>query len=395
MTQGGNTKTEALTHDQAVERAHALAPLFREKAREAEIARRPLDEVIDAVRDSGLFSMMVPQALGGHELDLDTFFEVTLILSKADASMGWLTAFYIEHNYWFLEFPRCVTDRLFDAAPYVLAPASLNVGAGKAERVDGGFRVSGRWQWGTGIVHGTWVMAGALAQDRDGNPTPYFFLLPREDVKPIDNWHIAGMSGTGSWDFEIDDIMVPEAYALPFIELMQGTAHIAHYEAPLYRTPLLPILGLTAATPQLGAAHMALETYCTQTKAKIAANETRVGMAPDAKSATIVEAALTIETAELLLRDVLGQVMEERDKCTMEDRGRWLARISHAVFMCRDAVHKIGGAAGASGNFLDNPIQRAVRDINTASCHVVFDRDSRYGDYGRLLFGQGLTNMLV
>ncbi len=386
----------SLTSEQAIEQAQALAPLFRDKAREAEVARRPLDDVIDAVRDSGLYSMMVPQSLGGHELDLDTFFEVTLILSKADASMGWLTAFYIEHNFWFLKFPREVIDRLFESATYILAPASLNVGAGKATREDGGFRLSGRWQWGTGIVHGTWVMAGALADGKDATPTPYFFLMPRDDVEPIDNWHIAGMCGTGSWDFEIKDVFVPNAYAVPFLDLLSVTKSAdPAFQAPLYQTPLLPILGLTAATPQLGAAQMALEAYCAQTKEKIAKNVTRVGVAPDSKHVAIAEAGLTIETAELLLRDVLKDMMENRGDCSLEDRSRWMSRMAHAVFLCRGAVHTINGAAGASGNFLDNPIQRAMRDVNTASCHVVFDKDARYGDYGRLLFGQDPTNMLV
>ena len=88
-----------MSHADLLEAAEKLVPLVREKARDAEIARRASDEVIDAVRASGLYSMMVPREYGGHEADLDTFFEATLTLSRADASTGWLTAFYIEHNY--------------------------------------------------------------------------------------------------------------------------------------------------------------------------------------------------------------------------------------------------------------------------------------------------------
>ncbi|MGH1494147.1 MAG: acyl-CoA dehydrogenase family protein, partial [Acidimicrobiales bacterium] len=83
-----------MNHDEYIRAAQELAPLISERAREAEIARRPLDEVIEAVRDSGLFSMMVPKRYGGDELDIDTFFEVVLILSEADAAMGWLIGFY-------------------------------------------------------------------------------------------------------------------------------------------------------------------------------------------------------------------------------------------------------------------------------------------------------------
>ncbi len=397
MSQIASTADVKNTSDMLIERAQGLAPLLREKARDAEIARRPLDEVIEAIRDSGLFAMMVPKLFGGHEMDLDTFFETVLILSKADASMGWLTGFYIEHNFWFFHYPPAVYEQLFQGTDHVLAPGTLNVGAGNATRVDGGYRLSGQWQWGTGIIHGTWVMAGALLADADGNKAPYFFLLPREDVDPIDTWHIAGMCGTGSWDFKVDDVFVPEDYGMPFLDLINVTSGITdRFDGPLYQTPLIPILGFAASLPLLGAAQMALEEFCVQTKRQIGQQNMRGGvMSPEGKNVVIAEAALTIETAELLLRDVLKDVMAKRNQASGEERGQWLARMSHAVHMCRDAVNKIGASAGAGGNMLDNPIQRAVRDINTASCHIVFDRDSRYGDYGRQLFGLPPTNMLV
>ena len=87
-----------------LEQAENLATLFRDSARAAEAARRPGDHVISAVKESGLFALMVPKAYGGHEEDLDTFFDVVLTLSRADASMGWLTGFLIEHNLWVLNY---------------------------------------------------------------------------------------------------------------------------------------------------------------------------------------------------------------------------------------------------------------------------------------------------
>ncbi len=380
-----------------IEAAENLAPLLRDNAREAELARRPLDEVIDAVRESGLFALMVPECHGGHEADLDTYFEVVLTLSRADASMGWLTAFYIEHCFWFCGFPEEFQKELFAEQPFVLAPGSLSLADGRADEVDGGYRLSGSWQWGTGIVHADWVMVGAMLTDADGNLAPRFFALPRDEVEAIDTWYVAGMCSTGSFDIEIDDAFVPRERSVDLLALLSATAASEFHDGPLYRTPLVPILGFASALSVLGAAQGAVDAYRAQTKAKLAAKETRVGASIDdpAKPSVVAGAALTIEAAELLLRDVLRDVMEQRNTASQATRGAWVSRMAHAVFMCRSAVQDIVSVTGASGLRLESPIQRALRDITTGSNHIIFDRESRYADYGRTLLDQPIQSFLV
>ncbi|MDJ0786449.1 MAG: hypothetical protein QNK05_06545 [Myxococcota bacterium] len=387
-----------MDHAALIEAAEKLTPLLRAKAREAELARRPLDEVIDAVRESGLFSLMVPKRYGGHEADIDTFFEVTLRLSRADPSTGWIIGFYIEHNFWLCGYPESFQKELFAERDHVLAPGSINVAGGQAIEVDGGYRLKGLWQWATGIVHADWVLAGAMVEKGDARPAPVIFVLPREDVDAIDTWHVAGMCGTGSWDIAIDDVFVPEERTVPMIELVNATGEGSRlHPGGLYRTPLMPILGFAAGLPILGAAQLALDEYVSQTKAKIAAKQVPVGGASrnEGKAAVVARAALSLDAAELLFRDVLAEVMAERNAAPVETRSRWLARMSHAVCLCREAVQDIGSVTGASGSRLDNPIQRAVRDVMTASNHVVFDRESRYADHGRLLLGQRLESPMV
>ncbi len=388
------------THLEAAEliaAAEKLAPLLREKAREAEIARKPLDEVIDAIREAGLFSLMTPKCYGGHEADLDTFFEVCLTLSRADASMGWLIAFYMEHTFWFCGFPKEFQKELFSDQSYVLAPATLNIGGGKAKEVEGGYRISGRWQWGTGIVHANWVLVGALVAGEDGPPAPMFFAMPREEVEAIDTWHVAGMCSTGSFDIKVDDVFVPKNRTVAMFDLTNATTAQQIHDGPLYRTPLIPILGFASALSMLGAAQGALEEYQTQTKAKIAANQQRAGgtIKDEGKPSVVASAALTINAAELVLRDVLREVMEYRDDATQAMRGSWLSRMAHAIFMCRSAVQDIVSVTGASGSRLESPIQRALRDISTGSNHVLFDREVRYADYGRTLLDQPIESMMV
>lgn len=374
-----------------IEAAEKLAPLFRDTARECELARGPLDRVIEAVRETGLFSLMVPETYGGHEADLDTFFEVVLILSRADPSMGWIVGFYIEHNFWLCGYPERFQRELYADRNHILAPGTLNAGAGSATRVDGGYRLDGQWQWGTGILHAEWVMAGAVLAEDDGASAPVFFALPRQDVTPIDTWHVSGLCGTGSWDIRIEDAFVPEERAVSMVDLVNVSGEGSRlHSSDLYRTPLIPLLGFAAGLPLLGAAQLAVEEYQSQVKAKMAAAEPAVGgpERPVGKPAVAARAALTIEAAELMFRQVLADVMAERDRASYGTRVTWLTRLSHAVFMCREAVQDIASVMGASGSRLDNPIQRALRDITAGSNHVIFDRESRYADYGRILLGE-------
>ena len=379
-----------------IKQAENLAPLLRETAREAETNRKPLDHVIEAIRESGLFSLMVPKKYGGHEADLDTFFDVVLTLSRADASMGWITGFYIEHNLWLLNYAENVCAKVFDGNDHVLAPAALNIGGGKATKVDGGYVLNGQWQWGTGIVHGTWVLAGGLVMDEANGPVPTFFLMPKSDVEPIDTWHVTGMCATGSWDFKIEDVFVPDDHALPFQQFLDATSGIGQrFPSPLYSTPLMPVLGFAAGLPILGAAQMVLAEFSGQMRHKIENNVLRAGTPLPDVSGVIGEAALKIDTAELVLRDVLADVMTKRNRATQSERSNWLSRMAYAVFTCKEAVLRISEETGASGGFLSNPIQRAVRDISIATNHVVFSKTSRYGDIGRSLLGQDPKNARV
>lgn len=391
-------RTAPLSHEALVAAAEELAPVLAASAREAEIARRPLDSVIDAVRESGLFPLLVPKMHGGHEADIDTFYEVVLTLSRADPAMGWLIGFYIEHNYWLCGTEESFQDELFAEANYHLSPGTLNPGAGSATRVDGGFRLDGRWRWGTGVVHANWVMVGGMLDGDDTALGPVFFVVPRDEVDTVDTWHTLGMCATGSWDIVVNDVFVPENRIISMLGLLNADAPaLKRHSGPMFSTPLVPVLGFAVCVPILGAAQMALNAYQDTVKAKIASGNPGMGgpARHAGKPAVAARAALTIEAAEALQRSVLADVMAQRNTASLTTRSAWLTRMAHSAFMCRQAVQDISSVTGASGAFLDHPVQRALRDITTAANHIVFDSEVCYGDYGRILLDQPIQNVLV
>jgi 3-hydroxy-9,10-secoandrosta-1,3,5(10)-triene-9,17-dione monooxygenase len=373
-------------HDQMIAAARQLAPVLAEHARAAEEARQPADAVIDAARASGLFEMMVPTRYGGLELDLDTFFETVLILGEADASAAWIIAFYIEHNWMLCQFPEAFQRELFASRTYVLAPAMLSP-SGNARRVEGGYRLDGRWQWATGIVHADWVIAGAI--DREGErPRALFFALPRDEVTVDDTWYMDGMSGTGSHDVLITDRFVSDERCVEIGAMLNAaTAGGRLHDSPLFRTPMAPILSLTAGVPALGQARFVVREFARQ----LLGRYDQVTLAKQSENSSrqirLARADMTVRAAEALLRDVLREVLDQRCNADEATRVGWTTAIAHAVGMCQSAINDVCEAAGASAHFLSNPLQRARRDVNTIACHTVFDLDLRYRSLGRTLLG--------
>ena len=160
----------ALTPEIIVERMKALAPRIAAAAVEAERLRRPVDEIWAAIRASGYFYMYVPKAFGGLEVTTDQFIDASLPIAEACASTGWVASFCAEHNWILAHFPVETQAALFGGDfPYIIAPV-VSAPPGMATPVEGGYRVTARWKWGTGIMHADWVGGSAIVVKPEGPP---------------------------------------------------------------------------------------------------------------------------------------------------------------------------------------------------------------------------------
>ncbi len=370
--------------------ARELTPLLAEHAAASERARRPADAVIAALRDAGVFRLMVPRSLGGLELDLDTFLEVGLALAEGDASMAWVSTFYIEHNWMLCQFPDPVPDEILGERGEVLAPAVI-APDGRAERTEGGLRLSGRWSFATGSAHAEYVILSGMVDregDASGPPDLRFFALPRDQVTIEDVWFMDGMAATASNDVVVDEVLVPEARTVSILDMVGGRAPGAvRHAGPLYRTPMLPILCLAASMPAVGQARAAVNGFLERMRERILyGTGTRQSERPAAQI-RLARAEIEARQAESLLRDVTREVMELRGAATIEDRARWSASTAMAVDLSKRVLRSVADASGAKAHHQDHPLQRAVRDVNALSGHVVFDLDARLEIHGRAMLG--------
>ena len=380
-------QTTATTGPELITRARGLTAMLASHAAEAERIRQPVDAVIRALEEAEMFKLMVPRCYGGLELDLDTFLEVGLALGEGDSSMVWVANFYIEHNWILSQFPAAFQQDLFANRSYVLAPAML-APAGVAIREGEGYRLHGRWQWASGVMHCDWLIPGALEQTPEGKPDPRWFAVPLSQVKVEDTWYVDGMVGTGSNDVVIENVYIPAERSVSMVEMGNGAAPGSRLHAgPLYRTPMLPVLTIAALTPALGQARVAVQRFREGLMDRMRLGSRVTQGTKASAQMRLARVEVEVREAELLVRDVVADVCARRNTATLLDRARWATQCATAVDRCKRVVQTVVEASGAHAHFLAHPLQRALRDLNTISCHVVFDLDGRLEAFGRLLLG--------
>jgi len=381
---------QGLTPVVLADRARALKPLLAEKALASERARRPDDEVWSALRRAGFFYQFVPRRFGGLEFTPEQYLDVMVPLAEADPSIGWVACFCMHHNWFLAQFPEQAQIEIWGQHPYINAP-DVTFPPGKARPVAGGYQVSGRWKWASGVMNSDWIFAKALV-DTDTGPQMGHFVFPTSDAEVIDVWHVDGMCATGSNDVRVTDLFVPEhrmTWLAPSAS-GRGPGVSLHPESQLYRMPMLPLLALGASIPALGAARACVEHLRAHLTEHVTVGTATVQAERPAPQMRLGRAQVMTSTAELVLRHAARAAYDLAAVAEPEqtpERIRIRAQIAYAVGLCREAIGVLCESAGSSLHFLTNPMQRCKRDIDVMASHIVYDFDQASELHGRALLG--------
>jgi 3-hydroxy-9,10-secoandrosta-1,3,5(10)-triene-9,17-dione monooxygenase len=375
------------TRQEAVDRARALFPMFRDGARAADDARHLPREMIDAFVRSGLVRTQVPARYGGTELGLIAHYEIAVELGRAYGAMGWVGSFLIDHPFVFSHFNQQAQEDVWTTdGPDALIGTSF-VPVGRVEPAEGGWRLSGDWAWASGIEHCQWVLLGGVVHTEDGQHQFRLFLLPTSEVEIVDTWYSAGLSGSGSDNVVVKDVFVPEHHTLYMQPVIEGHAEgSAIHENPMYNKPFMTYGGHAMVAPAIGIARGVVEAWQdhVRTKANSYTQEQVAGALP--MQLVLAESATKIDCADLLVRRAL--TMAESDhEVTLEDRVRNRRDITYATRLLVSAVNELMGMAGASALRSESPIQRGWRDVRAVACHVFCNFNAAGENYGRMAFG--------
>jgi alkylation response protein AidB-like acyl-CoA dehydrogenase len=364
-----------------LDRVRAVVPLIAERAFDAEQQRKPDDDVIEALEATGVFRAFVPKQFGGYEIDLDLFVDVGLAVSEACPSTGWVTTFYMEHNWLLRSFSPALQEEVFSRQPYVLAPGLVNPKEGTATPKGEGYELSGHWKFGTGIVHADWVLLSAQVTTEPDAP-PRMFLVRPYVVEVVDTWHVDGMIATGSRDIIARAVPVPATH----ISLREPPAGA---DAPyLARIPVLPMLALTAAIPALGAARRSVELFRGLVRKRVPFGTHKLQSQRAAAQMRLANVLAKARAAETVLRAAARDVTDHArggGELSLLDQIQLRLTLAHVVRDARSVVREVADGSGASVHFLDHELQRLLRDVQMISAHTIFDVDLAAEQCGRAL----------
>lgn len=375
-----------------IERARELAPKIKARAAEAAKNRRPADASIQELIDAGIIQMFVPKRWGGAEAPLSVMMEVVELISAACPSTGWIAAFYISHNIYISKFPLKTQEELFGGKGFVLMPAATAPNMA-ATKVDGGWEVSGRASWGSGICHADVVMMSGMTPEG-----PRGFIMPATSVQMHDVWRFAGMAGTGSNDYQADKLFVPDHHSLPSIEMHAGrTEGSSHHDNPLFHIPFLMSAYCTILPVLTGTLRGGYDAFADILTKRVRNFTGAVVKEQPVAHLNLGEYSIATDAAGRLARD-LYRWIESRigaEDFTQEDRLYAKGQTAFVSKICRDTMNSMMASSGASSFHEDQPLQLYWRDMNMVSTHTFWDWDVTREMTGRMKLGLPVMHPLV
>ncbi|WP_319448595.1 MULTISPECIES: acyl-CoA dehydrogenase family protein [unclassified Mycobacterium] len=366
----------------------AFVDRLAERARDAEHLRRLPDATIADLEASGLTQLLVPKRFGGQQADFPAILDPVRRMAHGCTSSAWTIGFYTLHNWMLALFGEQAQEEAFATRPF-LAPAPL-APTGRGAPTDGGIRLTGRWSWATGVMHGNWLIVGCLCGPDDGI-YPALALLPASDFTISDVWQTDGMRATGSNDVVVTDAFVPEHRLVHVADIYGGTAPGAElHDSATYRWPMVPALALLAAMPAFGSAERVTELYAERLASRVLGYEGVVQKDKPIAQARLADARVRLRALRGLLADTVDEletIVATGDPVPRPVRGEARLAAAHIVAESRAVIGSLLEASGASVHFLDSPLQRFKRDVDVLSGHVIFDPDTSRELAGALALG--------
>ena len=355
-----------------------------------EAARDVPAETVAAYHATGILRALQPRRFGGLQLPFGVFSRIVETLAEGCGASAWVYAVLAEHQWIIASLPEQGQIDIWGDTPQAVASSSL-APRETARRIDGGWRLSGRFPFSSGCSHSQWAIIGARCEDEAGNAPTRYLLVPMQEIEIVDDWHVLGLRGTGSRTLVVRDVFVPEHRSVLLRDLLEGTPPGAqvHPEYDVVRAPRgylvvfsLPPVAFALGRRALAVAAAALGTRMSRGTTRLAESEV--------VQLKLAEASAAIDAASLML-----ETLRERSLAVVAS-GRPIAPaevlrnrrdLTFGMQQIRGATEALFELCGSRTTYDSDRLQPLLRDILTIATHQAFSPLATLVPYGRVLLG--------
>ena len=375
-----------------LERARELKPMLAAASDEIERGREVTPEIVEAMKERGIFRMLLPRSLGGAELDPLTYTEVLYTLAQGDGSTAWCLGQNSGCSMIAPYLPEDTAREVFGGRDGILAWGPDVPGAGGGVVTDGGYRLSGQWGFATGSRHASWLGCHVSLFEADGSPRLLpngrqqvrTMVFPKSEARIIDNWHVLGLRGTGSDSYAHEDYFVPQRRTAGrdnFDELRE--------KGPLYQFTSGMIYAMSFSHVSMGIAKGAYDAFIEIARDKVPRGSKGTLRQNNVIQSQIGQCEAKLKSARAYLRGVIGEMWQEScdtGKISPDQHPQLRLAATWAIHQARDVVATVYHAAGATAIFESNPLERRMRDIH-AGTQQGQGRPVHFETVGQILMG--------
>jgi 3-hydroxy-9,10-secoandrosta-1,3,5(10)-triene-9,17-dione monooxygenase len=379
---------------EAVEAIHKAGDALRDDAVKCDELGQLTPKTLRILKESGGVRLLQPKDHGGYEAHPNDFFDWVMAVGQYSPAAGWIAGVVGIHPWEIALMDPRLQEEIWGEDPDTWV-ASPYAPFGRARKVEGGFRFTGRWPYSTGTDHCDWVILGGFVTDDDGGlgapPDMRHFVIPRADYEILEGtWNVMGLSGTGSKDVQMTDVFIPDYRVVDARRMIEGEYADARQPGnPLYKLHFGSMFPAAIWAGTMGIAEGAVNAYIDYTRDRVNVAGT-VAKTDPFQLAALAEATSDLAASRVHIQHEIAQQHEQVAKgidITPEQRLEFRRNQVRASRRVIEAVDKLFNLAGASAIHTDRSLQRFWRDLHAGGSHICNVAEMSYIGWGQPFFG--------
>ena len=371
--------------------ARAMIPELRERAGATEANRKLLPETHEAFLKAGFYRVMQPRDFGGLELPFGIQTEMSMELARACPSSAWVAGLLACHGWLLGMMPGEAQEEVWGSDPETCVATSFAGSEISAEPTNGGYRLSGRWPFSSGVDYCGWAILVARLASKDApDEELHYLVVPLADCRVLDTWNATGLAGSGSNDIVVEDAFVPDRRIAPFSALCAGEGPgCAVNPGYLYRLPQMAVFSFNLVGVAVGAARGAVEHLTASMQPTSRATGAPIA-SQQSVQLRVAESMAEIDAAHALVDRNRREIVAwgEADAIpAVEERVRYRRDNAFAAMACCRAIERLLPISGGRGLAAGDPVNRAWRDANAVARHIALTWDIAGAIQGAVALG--------